>query len=104
MEETDKEKITLKKLNELPILERLQLRDLLISNLLSEDEDTQPLTPEQETITEPEFDAVQREMIWQIIEWSTDEYALTLFPWLTKQSLTDLRGKIAESRAHEDAL
>jgi hypothetical protein len=101
MEEPDKEKITLKKLNELPILERLQLRDLMISNLLSEDEDLQPLTSEQEAKIDQEL-AVEREMFWQIIEWSSDEKALTLFSWLTKQSLAELRLKIAEVRAKED--
>ncbi len=101
MDESDKEKITLKKLNELPILERLQLRDLLISNLLSEDEDLKTLTPEEEAKIEQEL-AVTREMFWQIIEWSSDEKALTLFPRLTKKELTDLRAKIAEVRAKED--
>jgi hypothetical protein len=94
---------TLKRLNELPILERLQLRDLFISNLLAEDQDLKFSQEEEEILPEPKFDPVRQEMFWQIIEWTQDdEKALIMFPWLTKQSLTKLRAKIAEARAKED--
>jgi hypothetical protein len=93
---------SLQRINELPILERLQLRDLFISNLLSEnDEDLQPLTSKQQAILEGEI-AVWREKCWQIIEMATDEQVLECLPWLNKQTLSETRAIIAKARAEED--
>ncbi len=95
--------LTLKRLNELPILERLQLRDLFISNLLSETQEQQQTIEEEEidlaTIDPP--DPVTKEIYWQIIEMAKGDKALEICPWLTKESLARLRARIAENRANE---
>lgn len=68
------------------------------------DKENNDKTMAQEEIDEIEHNiSVMREKVWQIIEQTSDEKALTLFPWLTKQSLVELREKIMEERTRENS-